>query len=444
MVELPRGTVTFLLTDVAGSSPLWEQDATAMHAALARHDALFEKIVATHHGVHVRPRGEGDSRFAVFACALDAVSAALTFQRALADEAWPTPRPLTVRIGIHTGHADVRDGDYYGSAVNRCARIRDLGRGEETLLSDATFAVVRDDLPRGLVLCHVGERRLRGLARPERVFRLLDTTDAPDGDDKPTTRRSRLLFRRSWPPRRRMLPTVLLCAAVVMGVSTVLVQWLAAPEVVLLADDFEDGTRRALPDASLYPNEFAVSYGGGEYAIQSIALTPGRLPSVVVPGWYADATLAVDARVIGDADLQSIVLGCRNAAPRSGYRLTFRPGQGTGSLDRADDVSVLVRLAPLTHRGTINPRTGRNRIALRCVGSTISAIVNGTEVASARDPTYPAGRMWLGASIDAQVIAFGHAFFDNLLIRGIPAPATVAAQPPALTEPPADSVSEVN
>src|SRR4051794_14571816 len=146
MVELPRGTVTFLLTDVEGSSALWEAAPDAMHAALTRHDLLFEETVRAHRGVHVRPRGEGDSRFAVFASAVGAVAAAVTFQRALASEAWLLPRPLAVRIGIHTGHAELRDGDYYGSAVNRCARVRDVGRGTQTILSDATVAVVRDDL----------------------------------------------------------------------------------------------------------------------------------------------------------------------------------------------------------------------------------------------------------------------------------------------------------
>src|SRR5262245_34076731 len=108
MVELPRGTVTFLLTDVEGSTALWEAAPDAMHAALARHDRLFEEAVREHRGVHIRPRGEGDSRFAVFASAVDAVAAASAFQRALAAEPWPLPRPLTVRIGIHTGHTQLR------------------------------------------------------------------------------------------------------------------------------------------------------------------------------------------------------------------------------------------------------------------------------------------------------------------------------------------------
>src|SRR4051794_34702589 len=105
MAELPGGTVTFLLTDVEGSTALWEQAPNAMRAALARHDVLFEEVVRTHGGVHIRPRGEGDSRFAVFASAPGAVAAALTLQRAFAAELWATPRRMRVRIGIHTGEA---------------------------------------------------------------------------------------------------------------------------------------------------------------------------------------------------------------------------------------------------------------------------------------------------------------------------------------------------
>ena len=86
MAELPSGTVTFLLTDVEGSTALWEEAPEAMRPALARHDVLFEAAVIAHGGVHIRPRGEGDSRFAVFALAPDAVAAALAVQRAFAAE----------------------------------------------------------------------------------------------------------------------------------------------------------------------------------------------------------------------------------------------------------------------------------------------------------------------------------------------------------------------
>src|ERR687886_1828781 len=146
MADLPTGTVTFLFTDIAGSTALWDQQPEAARVALARHDGLVEQIVVAHDGTVVRPPGEGDSRFAVFARATDAVTAAAALQQALAAEPWPTPTPLQVRIALHTGEADLREGDYYGTAVNRCARLRAVAHGGQTLLSQATEQVVRGQL----------------------------------------------------------------------------------------------------------------------------------------------------------------------------------------------------------------------------------------------------------------------------------------------------------
>ncbi len=173
MTELPVGTVTFLFSDIEASVRLWDADAAAMALALRRHDEIIEGIVAGHGGAVVRPRGQGDSRFAVFARAADGVAAALAIQRTLGAEAWPTPGSLRVRLALHTGVADLRAGDYYGSAVNRCARLRGVAHGGQTLLSEATAALVRDDLPDEASLRDLGEHRLRDLERPERVFQLL-------------------------------------------------------------------------------------------------------------------------------------------------------------------------------------------------------------------------------------------------------------------------------
>ena len=135
MAPLPTGTVTFLFTDIEGSTQLWEHYPELARAALVRHDALIEDIVTRYRGDVVRPRGEGDSRFAVFPLATDAVGAAASIQEALFAEPWTTPTPLRARMALHTGEADLRDGDYYGSAVNRCARLRSAGYGGQTLLS---------------------------------------------------------------------------------------------------------------------------------------------------------------------------------------------------------------------------------------------------------------------------------------------------------------------
>src|SRR5437868_715032 len=126
---LPTGTVTFLFTDIEGSTKLWEQHPEAMRAALLRHDALLTQGIRQHGGVVVKSRGEGDSLFAVFTGARDAMLAACALQQALVAEPWPEAARLRVRMALHTGEADARDGDYYGLPVNHCARLRSAAHG---------------------------------------------------------------------------------------------------------------------------------------------------------------------------------------------------------------------------------------------------------------------------------------------------------------------------
>jgi predicted ATPase/class 3 adenylate cyclase len=179
MSILPIGTVTFLLTDIEGSTALWEQHPDAMRVACVRHDELVENIVRQWNGVLVRPRGEGDGRFAVFPFPTDAVAAATALQRALYAEQWPKAILIRVRMALHTGEADLRDGDYYGSAVNRCARLRSIAHGGQTLISQATYELVRDDPPAGITLKDMGSHRLKDLTRPEQVFHLVGS-DLPE------------------------------------------------------------------------------------------------------------------------------------------------------------------------------------------------------------------------------------------------------------------------
>jgi predicted ATPase/class 3 adenylate cyclase len=178
--ELPTGTLTFLFTDVEGSTRLWEQHPRAMRSVMARHDALLTTVFEQHDGVVVRPRGEGDSLFVVFIRATDAVAAALAGQRALAADDWGPISPLLVRMGLHTGEADIREGDYYGSSVNRCARIRAAGHGGQILLSAITAQLVRSSLPDRVGLRDLGRHRLKDLAEPEHLHQLTasDLADA--------------------------------------------------------------------------------------------------------------------------------------------------------------------------------------------------------------------------------------------------------------------------
>jgi predicted ATPase/Tfp pilus assembly protein PilF len=143
-----------------------------MRQVAARHDALLDDIITQHHGRRVKERGEGDSVFATFADPAAAVAAALAINQAVLAESWPAETPIKVRMSLHTGIAQWREGDYYGPVVNRCARIRGLGHGGQVLLSAATAVLVRDRLPEGARLRALGAHSLKGLSAPEEVFQL--------------------------------------------------------------------------------------------------------------------------------------------------------------------------------------------------------------------------------------------------------------------------------
>jgi predicted ATPase/class 3 adenylate cyclase len=170
---LPSGTLTFLLTDIEGSTPLWERHPAAMQAAIARHDALMDEGLKRYGGRQVKERGEGDSIFAVFTSPSAALAAVCALQQALLAEPWPDAAPLRVRMGLHTGEAGLREGDYYGVTVNRTTRIRSLAHGGQVLLSRSTHDLLRDGLPEGVGLRPLGPQVLKGLERPEEVFQVL-------------------------------------------------------------------------------------------------------------------------------------------------------------------------------------------------------------------------------------------------------------------------------
>jgi predicted ATPase/class 3 adenylate cyclase len=178
-VGVPNTSLTFLFTDVEGSTPLWERHEATMRQVAARHDALLDAIIIQHRGRRVKERGEGDSIFATFPDPADAVAAALAINRAVHAEPWPAETPIRVRMSLHTGVAHFREGDYYGTVVNRCARIRGLGHGGQILLSHATAVLVQGKLPVGANLRSLGRCTLKGLSDPEEVFQLCHP-DLPD------------------------------------------------------------------------------------------------------------------------------------------------------------------------------------------------------------------------------------------------------------------------
>jgi predicted ATPase/class 3 adenylate cyclase len=165
----PTGTVTFLFTDIDGSTKLWEQYPEAMKTALAKHDLILKGAIASNNGQIVKTTGDGV--FAVFTTALDGINAAVVMQRGLlqASEALH----LGVRMGLHTAEAELRDGDYFGTSINRAARIMSVGHAGQVLLSETTAQVVTEHLPTDYALLELGAHYLKGLARPERITQLV-------------------------------------------------------------------------------------------------------------------------------------------------------------------------------------------------------------------------------------------------------------------------------
>jgi predicted ATPase/class 3 adenylate cyclase len=176
VAELPSGTVTFLFTDLEGSTRLWEQYPAAMRAALARHDDILRAAVEAHRGQVVKTTGDGVH--AVFGAAHDAIGAAVEANRRLTEEPWEETGPLRVRTGIHTGEAERRASDYYGPALNRAARLMAAAHGGQIVISNSTREVLGEDLAEPGQLVDLGEHRLRDLSRPEHVFQV-NSLDLP-------------------------------------------------------------------------------------------------------------------------------------------------------------------------------------------------------------------------------------------------------------------------
>ncbi len=172
MTDLPSGTVTFLFTDIEGSTALWEREREAMVAAVDRHLVLLDAAIQAHGGVHFKT--VGDAVQAAFPTAPAAIAAALDAQRALLAEDWGAIGPLWVRMAVHAGEAepDAR-GDYLSAPLNRLSRLLATGHGGQILLTQAVQQLSRGTLPAGADLRDLGEHRLRDLLEPEQVFQLL-------------------------------------------------------------------------------------------------------------------------------------------------------------------------------------------------------------------------------------------------------------------------------
>jgi predicted ATPase/class 3 adenylate cyclase len=278
----PTGTVTFLFTDIEGSTRMWERSPKAMQAALARHDEILRRAIEEHGGYVFKT--VGDAFCCAFSTAPDALEAALESQRLLLQERWDESDPLRVRMALHMGAAEERDGDYFGPPVNRVARLLSAAHGDQVLLSLPTHEMVRDQLPAGMNLAELGEHRLKDLFRPERVFQVV----SPDLPSEFPPLRTLDAYRNNLP----LQPTPLVgrekevaeVCALLRGEATRLLTLtgpggigktrLALQAAADLLDDFPDGTYFAplatLTEAELFLSAVAETLGVRETGEQPL------------------------------------------------------------------------------------------------------------------------------------------------------------------------------
>jgi predicted ATPase/class 3 adenylate cyclase len=168
--QIPTGTVTLLFTDVQGSTRLWETEPEAMAVGLRRHDSILRAAIGEQRGYVFKT--VGDAFCAAFWTPQEALASVLRAQRDLVTEAWPTTRPIRVRMGLHTGVCEERDNDYFGPVVNRAARLEAVAHGGQVLISGTTAELLFDSMPESVALRDLGLHRLKDLGRPEQIYQL--------------------------------------------------------------------------------------------------------------------------------------------------------------------------------------------------------------------------------------------------------------------------------
>jgi len=385
----------FLFTDIEGSTRLWEEHAAAMGAALAIHDRILRASIEAG-GTVVKTTGDGI--LAVFDGPAAAVSAAIEAQRSLRDAAWGATGPLKVRMAVHAGAAEARDGDYFGPALNRVARILSIGHGGQIIASAVAAALAEDELPPGVDLIDLGSHRLRDIDRPEQVYQVVV-------DDLPrsfpplrslSTRRSNLPVQlTSFVGRERELAELETLVGrhrlvTLIGTGGTGKTRLMIEVAGRLADGFPDGVWVAelapLGDPSQIAAEVARALGVPE--------VPGVPSMQIVTTFLADKELLLlldnaEHLVDGVAGVAERLLG---AAPRLRILTTSREALAIAGESVLQLLSLSCPSIPATRSG----ETAATSMDLEAAAST-EAVRLFTERATAVDPGFSLGLSNVGA-----------------------------------------------
>ena len=328
--RLPTGTVTFLFTDIQGSTRLLKQLGDGYRGVLADHRRLLRAVVSDHAGAELD--AEGDAYFAVFPRARDALAAALAGQRALAGHPWPDGVEVLVRMGLHTAEPSFESEEYIGLGIHRAARICSAGHGGQILLSEASHAILVDDMSHGVGFLDLGEHQLKDLDTAERLYQViaaslpssfppLRTLGSAPPAELPFTGRPEQLTGLATAPRTRG--------------STRLV---VADDSVLL----REGICRLLEDAG-----FSV-VGRASDAEQLIGLVDLELPEVAIidikmPPTFTDEGLIAAERIRSSHEGVGVLVLSQYLDSRYALRLLQQYPERVGYLlkERVSDVAVL-------------------------------------------------------------------------------------------------------
>lgn len=337
MSGVPSGTVTLLFTDVEGSTRLWDTERDAMAAALRLHDKVVRDAIEQADGYVFKTAG--DSFCAAFSAARAGLDAALTAQRNLAAQSWPTSRPIVVRMGLHVGVCEERDGDYFGPAVNRAARLLAVAGGGQVLVSGAAAELLSDEMPDGVGLRELGTHQLKDLSRPERIYQVeAPFLAAPTAVPAANQPGRPAVLRASHADRERVVEVLRTAAADGRLTADDLDQRLEValkartlPELEPLLADLTAGTVPDVPDLAriecfsgsakrvgswVVPRRLEVEVGSGSVHLDFREAVIGA-PELQIDAWVASGSLRLITRpgIVVDADEVKVRSGSVRVVP---------------------------------------------------------------------------------------------------------------------------------